>query len=248
MLTCRLERSNLTKATFRKVWLEKSEFSNVDFQQADLSGLADHANNYKDCRFVATRFDHANLGYEGSRYEQCLFERASFRKSAFARTQFDGCTFAHCALVNIDFEASSFSRCKFVGPLRDVWFRNGYSHTALADEFGPAPPNRMQRVDFSEASFWGVTFGGGVDLSTVIPPQDGRHHLYDRWPERFRQVDGGLATAPTGTRQGIDLFLKAFEASSSRQDHYIVNEADMNEIFGESATKQILTLLGAPLR
>lgn len=145
--------SSLRRATFANLAIRNCRFENDDFTRANLSEIGDHANAFVGCGFANASFRGATLGFEGSEYRGCSFQKASFQGAGFVRPIFEGCSFVDCRLRNLDFEGSSFSRGKFVGELRDVWFRNGYSHPALKDDFGRPPVNTMREVDFSAARF-----------------------------------------------------------------------------------------------
>lgn len=244
----RITNSTLKGANFVNLSIRSSRFENDDFTKVDFRDISDHGNEFIRCQFDRTNFRGVTIGFDGSRYVNCTFQKVPFGGAGFVRPVFEDCAFLHCVLRNVDFEAGSFVRCKFVGELRDVWFRNGYSHPLLAERFGAPPVNPMRDVDFSEATLWGVSFGGGVDLSTVIPPKDGQHRSYDRWRVRFANLQIRVSGLPLEVQPEVRKFIYAYEPSSASQDFYILNQADLRQMVGEPATEAIVDLLGRPLR
>jgi hypothetical protein len=113
-------RTNFTHSSWANVWLEDSTFISCDFTRADLQGLKDHGNRFDRCTFRYSLFGHAALGYQGTQFVDCTFERARFRGAAFARAVFTRCKFVDCGLIGIDFLASRFTNCTFVGELNEV--------------------------------------------------------------------------------------------------------------------------------
>lgn len=57
-----------------------------------------------------------------------------------------------------------------------------------------------------------------------------------------------VSQLPQNVQPGVRKFIYAYEASSAGQDYYIINAADMREMFGEAPTAAVLEMLGAPLR
>jgi hypothetical protein len=201
--------------------------------------FTDRANLYHDCRFVRTNLNEATLGFEGSQFIDCTFERSLSRKTAFVRPVFVRCMFAG-NLRDVDFEASSFSECKFAGRIEGGWFRNGYQHPALNNEFGTPAPNPMKRVDFRDAVLWGVSFSGNLDLSSVILPAD--HIFVDGWPERVRRVAELWHQSPE-LRPAIDRFLKVFGPGAASQHQYIIYKGFLAHVIGDQALKPVLSSL-----
>lgn len=68
---------------------------------------------------------------------------------------------------NVDFKASSFESCKFVGKLSNVIFRGNDE----SDLYSNPKPNSMYHIDFSEAVFGEYVDFEGCDLSTCVPPK-----------------------------------------------------------------------------
>jgi uncharacterized protein YjbI with pentapeptide repeats len=240
----RAEGLDLSWSQFKDAWVEASIFRETLFDHANLKGVADHGNQFDNCQFLRADFSGASLGHKGSRYSRCTFDRCRFTKCGFVRPIFEDCSFLNCGFESIDFGASSFARCRFVGPVRNVWFRDGFPHRELENDFGAPTVNTMDRVDFSDATLWGVTFSGGVDLTRIILPRDEQHYLYDAWPERVRQVQA--STHGDGDIQvKARRFVRAF-APRGEQQQVVINKKDLQEMYGAAATDFILDNLGAP--
>lgn len=105
----------------------------------------------------------------GDVYQRVGFSRANLRSIACHTATFVDCDFSNAQLVKIDFQSSSFIRCRFAGLLREVMF---YDH---GFKTGKRDPNPMEDVDFSDAELQWVEFRP-LDLDRVRFPQSS-HHL-----------------------------------------------------------------------
>ena len=240
----RLSRSSITSCSLQRAELDgllwtHSRFTSVDFSHASMRDFTDRANLFRDCRFVRTNLNQATFGFEGSQFIDCSFERSLATTTAFVRPLFVRCMFAG-NLRDVDFEASSFSECKFVGRIEGGWFRNGYQHASLNNEFGTPATNPMKRVDFREAILWGVAFSGNVELSSLSLPAE--HFLVDEWPERVKRV-AELGRNYPELRSASDRFLKVFGPGATRQHQYIVYKDFLAHVIGEQALQPVLASL-----
>jgi fluoroquinolone resistance protein len=172
-----LSYSNLNGATF-----ENCSFINVSFQHADGSRINDKGTSFYNVDFSKAKWRGATLGLGGARYEKCKFIGTDLTNVFCYRGYFIDCRFEKAKLENIDFEASHFIRCIFIGNLQSVWFRGYYPIQAHEDSFGITEKNTMEDVDFSKANFWDVMFTTNCDLSKTIPPDDGEHLFFKNWP------------------------------------------------------------------
>jgi hypothetical protein len=73
-----------------------------------------------------------------------------------------------CKLKNIDFHASLFDSCRFIGKIEDCIFRK----ESLKDDLLGAKPNMMHEIDFSKAILGAYVAFDNCDLSSCIPPKD----------------------------------------------------------------------------
>jgi uncharacterized protein YjbI with pentapeptide repeats len=237
-------RTSFARASFANVWLEESTFASCDFGRSDLRGLSDHGNRFDRCTFRHTQFGHAALGYQGSRYVDCTFERARFGGTVFARAVFVRCDFVDCGIAGIDFGASRFTDCRFVGELNEVFFRGRFASPQMTDRFGAPEGRPVLKVDFTGATLHDVTFSGGLDLNDVQLPARPGYFLFDDWPGRLQMVETALAASD---REAIDTFVNAF-ASRDSQMHQIISRDDLDAWFGSPVAERLLSALGPPTK
>ena len=213
-------------------------FVNVCFDQSLMQNLYEYGNDFKECSFRETNLGDAILGYHGSRYTSCYFEATHFRKAGFIRAEFDDCLFDDCTFGKVDFSSSSFERCVFRGQVRDVWFRGTYPVSETLEQFANPRPNLMSHVSFKDAQLLDVTFSDHCDLSTVIPPSDGRQAVFDCWPERIRLVFEQSRSWAEPCRKEGGIFLQIFEGHAKKQDWYLIGVDALVNLFGvECGTK-----------
>jgi uncharacterized protein YjbI with pentapeptide repeats len=127
-----------------------------------------------DCSFAGADFRQAALGAwsdGGNVYRRVSFAQADFRVGSCPAAAFIDCDFSHARLEKVDFQSSSFVRCRFAGDLREVMF---YDH---GFKTGKPDPNPMEDVDFSGAVLHDVEFRR-LNLDKVTFPESG--HLVVR--------------------------------------------------------------------
>jgi|GEM_PF-3068241 len=178
-----LNRMDLSHSRLGGLKLRGGRLEDVVFNGTDFSGFSDHANRYVGVIFRRADFRGAAIGFEGSEFRRCRFEDCNFGKTVFGRAEFEDCVFSNCRLKAVDFNVSSFVRCKFVGKLEDLWFRGAYPFDGDVKRFGSFKKNEMLDVDFSEAELSWITYTGGVPLGTVILPNDPYVFYMDRLSE-----------------------------------------------------------------
>jgi hypothetical protein len=235
-----LESCDLNSARLDGLRWSRSTFTDTDFRRASMRDFVDRGNAYRHCDFSTSDLRHATIGFDGSKFTDCSFELTRLDGTTFVRPRFVNCAFTG-TLRDVDFEASSFERCKFSGRIEGGWFRNGYQHPALIDDFGPPPINTMEKVDFEDAILWGVGFSGKVELSSVLLPRHGEHYFFDRWPDRIQTVAQVDPNRPE--RPAIDAFLAVFGPSAKNQHQYIVYKGFLVSILGAEGAGHILGLL-----
>jgi len=237
--------ADFTGAVLNRTHIEACTFSDVLFDMCSLRHIAEIGNTFENCSFRSASFRGAGLGHRGSRYKQCRFERADFIQAGFIRAEFDDCLFDSCIFGGIDFSASSFERCEFRGEVRGVWFRGSYD-ISVFEQFANPRPNRMTCVSFKKAKLFDVTFSDGCDLSSVIPPDDGRHALFDRWPERIKSLFEQSRAWPEPCKTAGEVFFRSHVAHPRRdgtfpktQEWYLLGLDDLMNQFGEEAGAKI---------
>ena len=228
----RLEGVDFTGADLRGIRATGTTFEDCIFDEADLSSAVQLEVTFNDCSFVRTNLYGAAFGADGACYRRCVFDSAVFTGALFTRPEFFDCSFQSCKLRRIDFNMSRFERCRFSGKLHDVRFNGHFDDASLHQEFfGPAQPNRMTEVDFSEATFKYVAFDNDCDLSTVTPPADDWHVFL---PDLGRALDCVESKLPTVDVPDIDycaaIWMPILRDLASRQKMYIVSGHDFRRV------------------
>lgn len=197
-------------ANFSCVRFEGCTFKNVSFNQANMEGFKDHGNVFESCSFKSTNLSNSSLGFDGSVYRDCTFEKTSFSRVSFSCSDFVHCGFIHVNLNNIDFDASSFEDCVFEGRLESVWFCNGFRFPEDAKRFQTPKTNSMKRVSFENAELLDIMYVGGVDLRSVILPSVGNYRFYENWIFRLDRLSKEIVNYPIGYQEEIALFVKCY--------------------------------------
>jgi uncharacterized protein YjbI with pentapeptide repeats len=237
-----LESCDLQRAVLDGLLWDHAVFKNVDFSGASMRDFNDRGNFYEHCRFRRTDLRGATVGFEGSQFIDCVFDRPRLTNVGFIRPTFVRCEFTG-ALSDVDFQASAFIECKFVGRIDGGWFRDGYVFESLNGRFGTPKQNRMDRVDFRKAVLWGTSFSGNLDLSTILLPEDGEHHRFDHWPERLRNLRE-RSLGDEHLRTAVKMFVDIFEPSAARQNQCIVYAPFVAHIVRDhGAAQEIIRLL-----
>ena len=246
-----LRRINFMPADFgasfwKGIWLERCTFSESTFEGGILQKVAEYGNTFSNCNFLRSSFREAAIGYRGSRFANCTFDGADYSRTVFVRPEFDDCAFYHCKLDGCDLNGSSFERCRFVGTLRDVWFRGGFAIPDDNREFGQPRPNRMVEVSFESATLRGVTFSNHCDLSSVRLPNDGRHTLIADWSQKLLNFQAQLAGWPDSQRKAASAYAATNLVHARTQDWFILNRDDLENEFGAEVACRILQSIATP--
>jgi uncharacterized protein YjbI with pentapeptide repeats len=152
--------------------------------------------------------------------------RATFHKCEFSNVLFQ---YADCSGWN-DSATHFTNNCRFKGELQGVWFRGYYSSPNLERRFGKTELNPMRNIDFSEAKLWDVGFNNGCDLSTVIPPQDGEHFLFDHWPKLLNMAQSEVSETWRGAfRESAMIWLSSHKAMLSDQPMYLIHRRELEQ-------------------
>lgn len=234
-----INRADLTEADFDGARLERCQFDDVVFDRASLTAATEHGNQFTRCSFTGTNLNEAILGYRGSKFDSCIFRRAKFRKTLFVRSEFTKCTFDSCSLDGCDFNGSSFDECTFIGTLKGVWFRGSFALKSDCEKYGTPRLNTMRSVSFENAKLSGVTFSDDCDLSTVIPPKDGRHALFNRWPSRLEWVLQSARTWPENLRAEAELFIRSYQTHAQKQNWFLLAIDDLASELCEACTTSV---------
>lgn len=255
------ERSDLRRITFRSAdlsgailkqsWLELSAFIDVCFDCAQLHNCTERGCTFEKCRFRHASFRRSLIGaYRGSCFLHCCFENTDFIQARFGRPEFDDCYFENCTYSGVDFNGASFERCEFRGEVRGVWFHGGFLYESDLENYGEPRPNKMECVSFKNAKLIDVTFSDGCDLSTVIPPVDGRHAVFDRWQERIKSLLEQSRVWSEPFRNEAELYCKAHQTQPftdgtypKKQDWYLTGVDSLSNLLGIEVGKKLWEFL-----
>lgn len=232
-------------ASWKGAWLERCTFNNAKFDGAGFQKVAELGNEFIDCCFLKSSFREAGLGYKGSRFVTCTFDGVDFSRASFIRPEFDGCAFYHCKLDGCDLNGSSFEQCRFVGSLRNAWFRGGFAHPNDVSRYGQPRANQMTDVSFESACLRDVTFSNGCNLASVKPPTDGHHQLIARWPEKLKDLLGWAQGWPSAASKAANAFATTNLVHARTQDWFIINRDDLEDEFGSEVAALIWRSLAA---
>ena len=240
----KFERAKFVNLDFSGGRLESFRFfnttiTNCRFDEARCQDWRLWAVDVTDTSFVGADLRKAVLGawYEGrgDSYQRVNFSRANLRSIVCPAAIFVDCDFGEAQLAKVDFQSSSFIRCRFAGLLREVMF---YDH---GFKTGKPDPNPMEDVDFSEAELRMVEFRH-LDLDGVKFPRSSDHlivHHYRCVLERaVREL--GPDTAHRGLRTILEHELKW---AGPHQEVGVFNRRDFVEMFDEEAAEFALGLL-----
>ena len=212
---------------------DRVAFNDARLEGLDLSGAVLDAvrlcdTRVDDCRFDGARWQHlgmvrtsllrssfagadlrqAALGTwvdGGNVFEQVSFVGADLRIGSCPAATFVDSDFSDARLEKVDFQSSSFVRCRFAGELREVTF---YDH---GFKTGKPDPNPMEDVDFGDAVLRDVEFRR-LNLDRVTFPRDADHLVVRRYRCVLERADAALASmdlaAARRLRAGIQHRLK----------------------------------------
>jgi len=230
---------DFTGAILKQLWFESCLFFEATFDRVALNGLSDINNTFRRCSFDRSNFRKAKIGYRGSRFNECHFMRCDFLQAGFIRPEFDNCVFEDCAFSGIDFKAASFENCQFSGEVRGVWFRGKYQLSPVIEQFPASRPNTMHSVSFKKAILIDVTFSDYCNLSSVIPPDDGRHFLFNDWPKSIDNVYRQSVSWPDPFRKQAENFYKSYQSQAQTQQWYILGEEALFNRYGREVGSKI---------
>jgi fluoroquinolone resistance protein len=205
--------------------------------------MSPNTNDFNNCLFLNSDFSFAAIGYRGSKYVDCVFDKCNFKKAIFIRAEFMRCKFIDCKLKGVDFNASSFEECAFVGKLEDVWFRGGFALASDIEDFGEAKKNRMKNVSFEDAHLYGLTFSNDCDLSTVTLPSDGKYFLFNNWRQRLEKLKKEVNNWPQIQRREGEIFANSCLVHAKTQNWYLLGFDDIQKDYGLEVAKRIIATL-----
>ncbi len=236
----KIKNMDLSHSQFSNARIENSIFETVIFENVDFTEISERGNLFYKVKFLNCKFNKAGIGYEGSQYRHCLIEKSIFIKSVFIRGEFANTQFIDCKLKGVDFNASSFEDCSFVGRLEDIWFRGGYAYPSDDANFGKAKKNQMRNVSFSNAILEGVNFSNGCDLSTIQLPDNNNYIFFNNWGKRLENLKEVIKEWSTPQKKEAEIFLNSFIVHAKKQDWFIINIEELQRNFGVDVASNII--------
>ncbi|UUC44159.1 pentapeptide repeat-containing protein [Flavobacterium cerinum] len=228
----KLKNIDFSESYFAGAWIEKTEFIDCIFDKTDFTNFSDHGNIFKGVLFERCKFTKAAMGYNGSKYENCIFRNCDFTRSVHTRTEYNNCEFINCKLKGIDFSGSSFEDCVFEGKIEDVWFRGGFPLQSDDSYFGKPRPNKMKNVSFEHAELIDLAISDNCDLSTIKMPLEGNYLLLDDWRERLSKLEKNGKELLQNDRKEFELFITVRKVHAAKQDWMILNRDDLEREHG----------------
>lgn len=233
IVNLRLQGADLSGAEIGCLVMENCVFKDCLFDKATFSIFNERSCRFQNISFRGADFNSTGIGLHCSTYEHVDFSNSDLRGASFYSPQFIDCLFINTKLTHVDFSASNFINCVFGGKLKSVWFNRYYRFPKDEERFGKAPVNEMKNIDFTSASLWDVMFTGGLDLSTIKLPSDGKHFLVSNLHSAL--LDISVDKIPPTEREVITRWIKIFTRSNHTQSMKIFNSAEIFENMGEEA-------------
>lgn len=218
-------------------WLKNKTFRNCTFDRCDFKDMADHGNNFDMCVFERVNFRYSILGYDNSKYTNCIFRKVKFGR--FIKAIFENCVFEDCDLDGVDFNASSFNQVSFSGPLRNVWFRGHFPTSSQEKEFGKSICNEMRKVSFEEASLHDIDFSDNCKLSSIVLPAEGLYAYYGEWRQQLKQITED-SQKEIHTKEEGALFNRIYSVRARTQNEYILNIDDLSKEYSKTFIDMLL--------
>lgn len=156
---------DFTKTDFNSAIFDKVNFNYCLFDDSKLTGSKIfNSGTFDSCVFKNVDLSHTTIGSHKGIYQNCVFEKCSFKGVLFNFTRFENCKFDKCKIINTNFNASSFKNCQFIGKLSDVSFNGIYDQDKSEYKI-------LDNVDFSESTFGDYVTFYHCDLSSSTPPK-----------------------------------------------------------------------------
>lgn len=238
------EGAKLADLDFSGARLESFRFfnsivNNCRFDMAQCRDWRLWAVDVTDTTFVGADLRNAVLGawYEGrgNLYQRVNFSGANLRSIVCPAATFVNADFGDAQITKVDFQSTSFIRCRFAGLLREVMF---YDH---GFKTGKPDPNPMEDVDFSEAELRMVEFRR-LDLDRVRFPVGTDHLIVRHYRCVLERAVRELRTDAKwkGLRADMEFRLKW---AGRRQEQGLFNRRDFVEMADEAEAEFAVSLI-----
>lgn len=177
-----LENCDFSYADFTERWIEATKFRHCVFRGTKMDGISDRHNDFLHCSFIETSFRKAALGISTTNFENCLFEKCNFTDTLFSNPVFKRVRFIHNKIKTLDFQASGFWDCSFIGEINDVTFRGHYLYKNQREKHPFPQETGLHNVDFSEAELMWICTSHNCAVENVKMPKDGSAFICDSRP------------------------------------------------------------------
>jgi uncharacterized protein YjbI with pentapeptide repeats len=168
-------------------------------------------------------------------YRRVNFSAANLRSIVSPAATFIDCDFGDAKLAKVDFQSSSFIRCRFAGLLREVMF---YDH---GFKTGKPDPNPMEDVDFSEAELRMVEFRR-LDLDRVRFPTGNDHIVVLNYRCVLERAVRELKADDRW--KGLRVLMEhSLKWAGPRQEQGVFNRRDLVEMADEAEAEFAVSLL-----
>jgi uncharacterized protein YjbI with pentapeptide repeats len=167
-----LDGLDFTGADFGELCFYDADLRDCLFDKAIFRDLKLWRTHVRNCSFRAAKLAHAGLGPlddgVANEYASVDFGAADLRRISCRHGTFVDVDFSDAKLLDIDFDASTFTRCTFAGRLARIifWEQPPNSERPVR--------NDMEDVDFSQAELHWVEFRG-LRLDRVTLPSGNGH-------------------------------------------------------------------------
>lgn len=229
--------------SFENARIDNYRFENCQFIKTKFIDVIEKSSNFCDCTFIDCDFTNSIIGYNNSRFTNCSFINPTFKNTNFICPEFIGCKFK-CDLKNIDFNASYFENVIFIGELKNIWFKGGFSSRQQEKDFGPSRKNSMLNVDFSQAVLNDLVFSDDCKLDTVVLPPDNKYIYIKRWREFLRELKiAAKGISDNFVKTELEVFSVSRGFHAEKQSEYIINIEDIQDEFKVDVSNVIINLL-----
>lgn len=233
--------SDFSGASFQRLRISNSWFTNCTFGRTDMTGLADLGNRFENCQFIETDMRAAGLGFNHSSYKNCVFDRVRFQRVSFINAIFENVTFRG-NLKRINFKASGFWGCKFIGSLWDIMFSGADIFDEQQKEiFGLPKCVGLHDVSFEYARLAFVGVRWNCPITNIRLPRDESSILYTF--DDFVEIDSQIRIL--GEQNGnaeLDQFLRLQKVNFEFQSLNFLNEQDAIDICGSDLGRKVYKL------
>lgn len=246
-------KSNLSKSIFTKCVFKNCSFLKVNFKESRFFGC-----EFTDCRFERTDFSYALFARDGNslgKFDNCVFNAVSLRKSQLDFPLFSNSTFNNSDFDSVDFNGSRFSNVKFTGKVENVRFR-GIGHDLSKSllpwkNINPTDyRNPMKNVDFSGALLIATDFSHAIDLKDCIWPSQNTFLLIKEHKKIFINLQNNFETFGKEDKLAAQRIVKNqyLLPIYNDQDVLFIDKNVIEELYGKEFTNKFFTVIESEVK